>query len=56
MVEQKIVDLPVEGSSPFFHPILFKDAPLAQWIERRTSNPQVASSSLVGRMMCMREW
>lgn len=57
MVERQIVDLVVEGSSPFFHPLLPNllgdRALLAQWIERRTSNPQVAGSSPAGRNFIM---
>ena len=51
VVERQIVDLVVEGSNPFFHPLLSSErhALVAQRIERRTSNPQVAGSSPAGR-------
>ena len=46
------MDLLVAGSIPVFHPTASHKevfALLAQWIERRTSNPQVAGSSPAGR-------
>ncbi len=48
LVEHQIVVLVVAGSSPVIHPP-FGIAPVAQGIERRTSNPQVAGSIPAGR-------
>ena len=47
MVERQIVVLVVAGSSPVIHP--FASARSSAWIERRTSNPQVAGSNPAGR-------
>ena len=41
----------VGGSIPLAHPISVLEAPVAQWIERRTSDPLVAGSNPAGRAM-----
>ena len=46
LVERQIVGLVVAGSSPVIHPACARSS---AWIERRTSNPQVAGSNPAGR-------